>query len=99
MALYATGKFAQAICDICGFRCDYTELRQQRRNYLPSGLYVCPECVDKERPRDRGAPADAIALRHPRPDSSSLSASRRILHWWPVDSFKIQLKLVWTWRS
>ncbi len=92
MPQYATGKYAYAICDRCGFRCDYTDLHQQRRDYKPSGLYVCPECLDKERPRDRPVRGDRMALRHARPDGS-LAASRRILHWWPVDSFKLPLKL------
>lgn len=92
MPTYATGKYAYGTCDRCGFRCDYTELKMQRRDHKPSGLYVCPECLDKERPRDRGAKPDAIALRHPRPDGS-LAASRRILHWWPVDSFRLPLRL------
>jgi hypothetical protein len=90
---YATGKFAIAICDVCGFQCKYSELRQQRGDdHKVTGRYVCGDCVDKPHRTKRWTQPDATALRHPRPDTG-LAASRRILHWWPVDAFKLSLKL------
>jgi len=93
---YATGKFAWAMCAVCGFRCKYTELRAQYRYGKATGLRVCPDCVDKD-VRIAKPVADAIALRRPQPDTS-LEPSRRTPHWKPVDAFGIPVyvgELVW----
>jgi len=96
MACYASGKFAWAMCAVCGFRCRYRELRIQYRYGRATGLRVCPDCVDKD-VRLAKPVEDAIALRKPQPDLS-LEPSRRTLHWKPVDGFDIQMlagELVW----
>jgi hypothetical protein len=38
----ATGRRSNAICDRCGFRCKYIELR----NEVEVGVWVCSECFD-----------------------------------------------------
>lgn len=92
MAQYATGKFAKGVCDVCGFAVPYKSLRPQWRDWRKTSLWVCAECVDKGTPRKLGAVHDPQALHHPRPDTS-LEASRRILHWRPVDTFVIRCRL------
>ena len=89
---YGTGRYAKACCDICGFTVPYKQLRPQFREGRKTSLWVCRDCVDKDPPRRLGPIADAQSLQHPRPDGS-LEASRRILHWRPVDTFLLALGL------
>ena len=52
MSTYATGKFAYGICDICGLRCAYLEMRAVIRNGRDTNLRSCPDCFDPDiRPR------------------------------------------------
>ena len=64
---YASGKYAQAICDRCGFQYPYLDLREEWNNFK-----VCPECYEPKarqlEPSQVGA--DAEALFQPRPDVS-----------------------------
>ena len=62
---YATGKYAKAICDICGFAYDYTDTR-----FTWSHSRVCHECFDPKHPQldPVVATADAEALFKPRPN-------------------------------
>lgn len=62
---YATGKYAKAICDICGFAYDYTDTR-----FTWSHSRVCDECFDSKHPQldPVVATADAEALFKPRPN-------------------------------
>lgn len=62
---YASGKFAYALCDYCGQRYGYSELRKNWKGYK-----VCPDDYEAKEPqlepsRHRG---DAVALKDPRPD-------------------------------
>lgn len=71
MARYAAGKKSKALCDRCGLKYDYDQLKEQVVNRRPSGLRVCPSCLDVDHPQHRVGEAkisDAQALRHPRPD-------------------------------
>lgn len=71
MARYAAGKKSKALCDRCGLKYDYDQLKEQVVNRRPSGLRVCPSCLDVDHPQHRIGEAkisDAQALRHPRPD-------------------------------
>ena len=71
MARYAAGKKSKALCDRCGLKYDYDQLKEQVVNRSPSGLRVCPSCLDEDHPQLRLGEAklsDAQALRHPRPD-------------------------------
>ena len=62
---YATGKFAKALCDRCGFEYKLLELKEEW-----NGLKVCPNCYEPKHPQLEPVRhlADPEALRHPRPD-------------------------------
>ena len=61
---FANGNRAIALCDSCGQQYRYLQLRQEW-----NGLFTCPDCFEPKHPQlDPGHhPADAIALRDPRP--------------------------------
>lgn len=70
--VFARGKHAKAICDICGFTVKYTELRELVINEEPSNLLACRTCWNKDHPQYRVGKlpvVDAEALRNPRPDT------------------------------
>jgi hypothetical protein len=62
---YATGKFAVAICDYCGFQYPYQELRKNWKGFM-----VCPEDYEPKSPQIEplNYRGDAVALRDPRKD-------------------------------
>ncbi len=68
---YASGKYAQAICDRCGFQYPYLDLREEWNNFK-----VCPECYEPKarqlEPTQVGA--DAEALFQPRPDTNIINS-------------------------
>lgn len=51
MKTFASGKFALQICDRCGRRVKYGELRNQVVNLRPTDLMVCDECLDQDHPQ------------------------------------------------
>ena len=65
---YASGKFAKAMCDRCGFEYKLLELKQEW-----NGLKTCPECYEPKHPQLEPTPtvADAQALFEPRPDNDN----------------------------
>tara|TARA_R110000751_G_scaffold85230_2_gene170248 strand:+ start:2039 stop:2344 length:306 start_codon:yes stop_codon:yes gene_type:complete len=65
MALYATGIFSEAICDRCGQRYKYLDLKKEW-----TGFKVCPECYEPKAPQLYPLPAisEPQALYEPRPD-------------------------------
>lgn len=77
---YASTKYAIGICDRCGFRYPLHDLKFEMISAKgapenkPSGLRVCPECLDKPHPQAFLPQAvaaklpDAQALFQPRPD-------------------------------
>ena len=69
---YASGKYAIAICDRCGFRYKNTQLRKEW-----TGFRVCSECYEPKEPQLEPLPnvSDAQALRNPRPQSDFTSGS------------------------
>ena len=69
---YASGKYAIAICDRCGFRYKNTQLRREW-----TGFRVCSECYEPKEPQLEPLPhvSDAQALRNPRPQSDFTSGS------------------------
>jgi len=79
---YATGKYAQAECDRCGFVYPYNRLRLEWTN-----LKVCPECFETKahqlEPQQLGT--DKIALFEPRVQKG-LAESRRLGSFNPVGS-------------
>ena len=75
---FATGRYANAICDICGIRAKLLSLRETTVRGNGTGLLACETCWDKDHEQnflDRYVVADGQALRRPRPDTG-LQASR-----------------------
>lgn len=71
MRKFATGKYAIAFCDRCGFKVPYLELKVQIVNMKPTGLRVCDDCMDEDHPQWQVGlwPVfDPQALEHPRPE-------------------------------
>tara|TARA_B100000282_G_scaffold287900_1_gene255921 strand:+ start:630 stop:1019 length:390 start_codon:yes stop_codon:yes gene_type:complete len=62
---YAVGIYSKAICDRCGFRYNYLDLREEW-----NGLKVCPECYETKHPQLEpiSKPNDPQALFQPRVD-------------------------------
>ena len=46
MAVFASGKYALAICDRCGQQYKFLELKKEW-----NGLEVCPECYEPKHPQ------------------------------------------------
>ena len=64
MGVFATGKYALAICDRCGQQYKFSQLQQEW-----NGLKTCPECFETKHPqleRQKHA-ADAQSLQDARP--------------------------------
>lgn len=79
--VFASGKKAKALCDICGFTCKLSELRSLRRNGHFTSLKACKECWEPDHPQNELGKfpiRDPQALRDPRPDSAELAASREL---------------------
>jgi hypothetical protein len=77
---WASGRYSNAVCDRCGVRTKYIDLRGETIRGKSTGLLVCPVCWDPDHPQnflDRYVVADGQALRHARPDTG-LTASRTI---------------------
>lgn len=95
MAL-ASGRHALAVCDICGFDCKYTELRDHITNQRPDGLRVCPDCYDKDNPQlqvGRVNMTDPQALYKPRPDSGEYVGMRSFAGYNPVIGLTITVTM------
>lgn len=62
---YALGKFSYGVCDRCGFRTRYLEMRMEW-----TGFKVCSECYEPKHPQLEPPrhTTDAEALRQPRPE-------------------------------
>ena len=69
---FASGKYALAICDRCGFRSKYTKIREEW-----NGSRVCNECYETKHPQLESPKvrADAEALRDARPDVTETPVS------------------------
>ena len=68
---YATGKYALAICDRCGFKYKFSRLREEW-----NGLKTCPTCFEPKHPqiRRKRVVADAIALQNPRSQDFNINS-------------------------
>lgn len=77
---FASGKHALRLCDICGFRYKYAELKLVYNKDTSKNLYACKTCWDPSHPQLRVGEVDTKdpqALRNPRPDPG-LTQSRTI---------------------
>ena len=65
MSGYASGKYAYGLCDVCGQRYFYQDLKKNWK-----GFKVCPEDYEPQEPQlePLNFRSDAIALFEPRPD-------------------------------
>jgi hypothetical protein len=75
---WAAGKFSWGICDRCGVRTKYSEMRGETIRARPTGVRVCWSCWDKDHEQNflpEAVVVDAQALRDARPDTG-LAASR-----------------------
>ena len=89
MPSFASGKYAIAICDRCGFEYPYNELRFEISDQKRTGFRVCYECLDQDQPQLQLGeyPVNVPqALRDARPDTS-LEASRRLSAWDPIGGY------------
>lgn len=78
--VFASGKHALRLCDICGFRFKYAKLKLVYNKDTSKNLYACRSCWDPSHPQLRVGDIDTKdpqALRDPRPDPS-LEQSRTI---------------------
>ena len=94
LSKYATGKYAHAICDICGVSYRYGELRMTTVRGRPTQLMACPICWDPDHPQNflpQALQIDAEALRNARPED--YGPSRILRHWRPCDAFAIEVQL------
>jgi hypothetical protein len=69
MGGFASGKYALAICDRCGFSYQYTALKKEW-----TGFKVCVECYEPKHPQlmPKRSVSDPQALQEPRPDRASV---------------------------
>ena len=75
MARYATGVYAQAICDKCGLSYPYLELRPEW-----NGVRSCPECWDIKHPSLSPVTAfDGEALRFSRAGANEREDARAVI--------------------
>lgn len=84
--MYATGKQSEALCDFCGFRCKYLDLKRDILNQVWTGFMVCPDCYQKD-PEQlqvwREARDEGIPLENPRSNSPDF-VMRGYAGWNPV---------------
>lgn len=80
MATFARGKNAHGFCDVCGFRCQLSELKEQFVAGRSTRVRACRTCYDPDHPQNflyLVRKDDPQALRNPRPDPALL-VSRNI---------------------
>ena len=78
---YASGKYAIAECDRCGFRYKLKELKKEVVKTHLFNIKVCPSCWNPDQPQLQLGlyPVnDPQALREPRPDVSYYSSGANI---------------------
>jgi len=79
---FASGKFAIAECDRCGFRYKLKQLKPLVIKTEAVNIMVCPTCWEKDQPQLQlglYTISDPQALRNPRPDNSY--AQSRDIQW------------------
>lgn len=86
MSAYASGKFALATCDRCGFVYGYKELKELIVRKRKTGERVCSECWEEDHPQNMQGMfrvVDPQALRHATGDPDKQSAAG-VFGWNPV---------------
>lgn len=80
--LYASGKNAKAICDVCGFTYKLPELKKLTVRGAVTEIKACPACWTPDQPQNnlgKFPVYDPQALRDPRSDRNTWAASRAII--------------------
>ena len=78
MSRFAVGARAHGFCDVCGFRCLLSDMKDQFVAGRNTKVKACPTCNDPDHPQNFARflrVRDPQALRDPRPDPA-LQASR-----------------------
>ncbi len=94
--MYASGKHAIAMCDICARQVKYTSLKKYIYNQRWNGLLVCEECYDIDNPQlqiGKYVRGESIALQNPRTASQQNPPTREYFGWNPVLVNRISVKL------
>lgn len=85
---FASGKFAIAECDRCGFRYKLTQLKKLVIKTKMVSIKVCPECWEPDQPQlqlGMYPVNDPQAVREPRPDTSYYAntgdGGSRVIQW------------------
>jgi hypothetical protein len=81
-SLYANGKRALGVCDVCGFTYKLASLKSLVVKDKPTGLLACHECWNPSQPQLKLGEFpvyDPQALRNPRVDSPQYAQSRALL--------------------
>jgi len=94
--MFASGKHAIAMCDICARQIKYTALKKYIYNQRWNGLLVCEECFDIDNPQlqiGKYVRGEAIALNNPRTASQQNPPTRAYFGWNPVLPNKIYVNL------
>lgn len=84
--MYATKKWANGTCDMCGQVFKLKQLQREVYNQKFTGFLVCPECMDADSPQlqlGRTPILDPQALENPRPDAG-VTSSRNLWGFAPV---------------
>lgn len=92
---FASGKWAIAMCDRCGFQFELKRLRTLVIKTKNVNLLVCPECWEPDQPQlqlGMYPVDDPQALRNPRPDNT-YQESRDIQWGWNPVGLNDPLKL------
>jgi hypothetical protein len=85
---FASGKFAIAECDRCGFRYKLTQLKSLVIKTKTTAIKVCPTCWEPDQPQlllGMYPVNDPQAVRQPRPDVSYLTSGTNGLQIAPND--------------
>lgn len=84
---FASGKFAIAECDRCGFQYKLKQLKSLVIKTKAVNIMVCPTCWEKDQPQlqlGMYTVTDPQALRNPRPDNSYAESRNIQWGWAPV---------------
>jgi hypothetical protein len=84
---YASGKWAIAPCDVCGFRYKLEQLKSQVVKGVKTNILACPQCYDPDHPQlflGTYPINDPQALRNPRPDAGQIESRDIQWGWSPV---------------
>lgn len=83
---FASNRNPIASCDRCGFRFMLKELKEQIVKLKPTGLLVCPECLDLDHPQlqlGMYPVYDPQALQYARPELGTIESRNIVWGWRP----------------